>query len=152
MFLIAAIGKMRAGPEQDLVTRYQTRIHPKLHITELAEARGSVSEIRRREGVALLQATRDFQCRIALDEGGDLLSSVELASRMDQAIENGHAIAFIIGGAEGLDRDVLDSCQSHLSFGRMTWPHMMVRAMLSEQIYRARSISAGHPYHRSTRP
>lgn len=152
MLLIAAIGKMRQGPERELVTRYQTRIRPRLEISELSEARGALAEKRRQEGSALLYATRGNYQRVALDEGGTIFDSMGFAATIDKILSHGKGVAFLIGGAEGLDRAVLDECAIKISFGRMTWPHMMVRCMLAEQIYRARSISSGHPYHRAIRP
>lgn len=152
MILIAAIGKMRQGPERELVARYQARIRPHLVISELPEARGSLAEKRRQEATTLLHAARGKLHRVALDEGGDLLDSKGFAALIDISLTQGKGIAFLIGGAEGLDHSALEACDSQISFGRMTWPHMMVRCMLTEQIYRARSISGGHPYHRATRP
>lgn len=152
MLLIAAIGKMRQGPERELVARYQLRIRPRLEITELSEARGALAEKRRQEGSTLLRATCGNYQRVALDEGGTILDSMGFATTIDKILSNGKGVAFLIGGAEGLDRAVLDECSIKISFGRMTWPHMMVRCMLAEQLYRARSISSGHPYHRAIRP
>ncbi|MEE8657593.1 Ribosomal RNA large subunit methyltransferase H [Acetobacteraceae bacterium EV16G] len=152
MLLIAAIGKMRQGPERELVTRYRTRIRPRLEITELSEARGALTEKRRQEGSALLHATRGNYQRVALDEGGTVFDSIGFAAAIDKILSHGKGVAFLIGGAEGLDQAALDECALKISFGRMTWPHMMVRCMLAEQLYRARSISSGHPYHRATRP
>jgi 23S rRNA (pseudouridine1915-N3)-methyltransferase len=81
-----------------------------------------------------------------------MLDSPTLAARLENWLGLSRPICFLIGGAEGLDRPALTRADFTLSLGRMTWPHLLVRAMLAEQIYRARSISAGHPYHRAGRP
>jgi 23S rRNA (pseudouridine1915-N3)-methyltransferase len=81
-----------------------------------------------------------------------MLDSASLAARLEGWLGLSRPICFLIGGAEGLDRPVLDRADFTLSLGCMTWPHLLVRAMLAEQLYRVRSIAAGHPYHRAGRP
>ncbi|HUW79401.1 MAG TPA: 23S rRNA (pseudouridine(1915)-N(3))-methyltransferase RlmH, partial [Acidocella sp.] len=78
--------------------------------------------------------------------------SAELARLLTKWTESGKKLAFVIGGAEGLDVRIIDRAGAKLSLGKLTWPHMLVRPMLAEQIYRAQMINAGHPYHRSGRP
>ena len=86
---------------------------------------------------------------VALDERGESLSSRELAGRIGSWRDGGQSdIAFAIGGADGLDPSIRERAGLVLSFGRLTWPHQLARAMLAEQIYRAQQILAGHPYHR----
>jgi 23S rRNA (pseudouridine1915-N3)-methyltransferase len=152
MMRLIAIGRARKSPEADLFTRYSTRIRPALALTELADGKGAPAEIKRREGEALLAALPAQSFVIALDLDGEMLDSATLAARLDGWLSLSRPIRFLIGGAEGLDRPVLARADFTLSLGRMTWPHLLVRAMLAEQIYRARSIAAGHPYHRSGRP
>ena len=89
---------------------------------------------------------------MALDPGGTPSDSEELARNLERWMTSGRGVCFLIGGAEGLDATVLARADHVLSFGRLTWPHFLARAMLAEQVYRARSIAAGHPYHRSGRP
>jgi 23S rRNA (pseudouridine1915-N3)-methyltransferase len=149
---VIAIGRCRDGPEAELFARYQTRIRPALELTELADGKGSPAEIKRRESEALLAALPAQAFAIALDIDGETLDSAAFASRLDVWLGLSRPIRFLIGGAEGLDRPVLARADFALSLGRLTWPHFLVRAMLAEQIYRARSISAGHPYHRAGRP
>lgn len=105
---------------------------------------------RAREGEALLAALPDGGRVVALDERGRSEASEAFATRLGRWRDDGvRTVGFIIGGADGLDDAVRKKADLVLSFGAFTWPHMLVRAMLAEQIYRAQSILAGHPYHRS---
>ncbi len=149
---LLAIGKARQGPEQELFDRYAKRLRPALELTELAEARGAPAEIKRREGQALLAALPAGAFLVALDEGGEHPGSLELASRLEDWLGRSKPLCFVIGGAEGLDQALIDRADRILSLGRLTWPHLLVRVLLAEQLYRARSIAAGHPYHRAGRP
>jgi 23S rRNA (pseudouridine1915-N3)-methyltransferase len=152
MMRVIAIGRSRSGPEAELFARYSTRIRPALTLTELPDGKGASAEIKRREGDALLAAIPDQAFVVALDLGGEILDSETFAVRMESWLGSSRPVTFLIGGAEGLDAPVFTRADFTLSLGRLTWPHLLVRAMLAEQIYRARSISAGHPYHRSGRP
>ena len=152
MMRVIAIGRSRDRPEAELFARYSGRIRPALTLTELADGKGSPAEIKRREGEALLAALPGQAFTIALDLEGEMLDSAAFAARLEGWLTLSRPIRFLIGGAEGLDRLVLDRADFVLSLGRLTWPHLLVRAMLAEQIYRARSIAAGHPYHRAGRP
>ncbi|WP_428487591.1 23S rRNA (pseudouridine(1915)-N(3))-methyltransferase RlmH [Rhodopila sp.] len=149
---LITIGRLRAGPEAELFHRYNTRLQPKLAVIELPEARGGPAEVRRREASALVAAVPRQGFAVALDQGGIALNSQELATHLERWLARGQLICFLIGGTEGLDAPVLARADFVLSLGAMTWPHLLVRAMLAEQLYRARSIAAGHPYHRSSRP
>lgn len=148
MLHVIAIGHMRSSPEADLFVRYSTRSRPKILLTELAEARGATAEAKRREGAALLSALPDRAFVVALDPAGETLDSERLARRLEQWLAAGRPVCFLIGGAEGLDSPVIGRADYILSLGSLTWPHLLARAMLAEQLYRARSIAAGHPYHR----
>jgi 23S rRNA (pseudouridine1915-N3)-methyltransferase len=152
MLRILAIGRSRDGPEAELFTRYSARIRPALVLTELADGKGAPAEIKRREGEALLAALPAHAFVVALDQAGEALDSATFAARLEGWLTLARPIRFLIGGAEGLDRPVLTRADFVLSLGAMTWPHLLARAMLAEQIYRARSITAGHPYHRAGRP
>ena len=104
---------------------------------------------KRAEADLLLAAVPAGAALAALDERGRDLTSVELADRLARWRDGGQrAAAFLIGGADGLDERVLAAAELRLAFGRQTWPHRLVRAMLAEQLYRATTILAGHPYHR----
>jgi 23S rRNA (pseudouridine1915-N3)-methyltransferase len=152
MLRLIAIGRLRDGPEAELFARYNARLRPKLTVTEIAEARGASAEVKRRESEALLAALPEAAFVVALDPGGTPSDSEELARDLERWMASGRNVCFLIGGAEGLGATVLARADHVLSFGRLTWPHFLARAMLAEQVYRARSIAAGHPYHRSGRP
>jgi 23S rRNA (pseudouridine1915-N3)-methyltransferase len=149
---VIAVGRSRGGPETELFDRYCTRIRPALTLTEIADGKGAPGEIESREGEALLAALPARAFTVALDLEGEMLDSAAFAARLEGWLSLSRPIRFLIGGAEGLDRPVLAHADFTLSLGRMTWPHLLVRGMLAEQIYRARSIVAGHPYHRAGRP
>ncbi len=146
---VIAIGRLRDSPEAALVARYAARLRPAPVLTELPEARGSAPEVKRREGAALLAALPAGALTVALDPGGQAPDSLALAGLLERWLGAGKPVAFLIGGAEGLDAAVLARADARLSLGPMTWPHFLARAMLLEQLYRARAISAGHPYHRA---
>jgi len=149
---LIAIGRLREGPEAALFERYSVRLRPRLTVAELAEERGSVGVIKRREGVALLAALPKEAFAVALDQGGEALASEAFAARLQQWLMLSRPVCFLIGGAEGLDAPVIARADAVLSFGAMTWPHLLVRGMLAEQLYRAQAIAQGHPYHRAGRP
>jgi 23S rRNA (pseudouridine1915-N3)-methyltransferase len=134
---IVARGKMGRCPEADLIARYAKRVTWPLSITELPDQGGKAP-------------IADAAClTIALDETGYMWSSTDLARRLEHARDTGVREArFLIGAADGLTPEEKASATHHLSFGKATWPHMLVRAMLVEQLYRATMIIAGHPYHR----
>ena len=146
---VIAIGRLRDSPEAALVARYAARLRPPPMLSELPEARGPAPEVKRREGAALLAALPPGAFAVALDPAGPAPDSPALAGLLDRWLGAGKPLAFLIGGAEGLDAAVLARADARLSLGPMTWPHFLARAMLLEQLYRARAISAGHPYHRA---
>ena len=135
-----------------MFAQHNARLRPPLVVKEIPEARGSAAEIRRREGAALLAALPDGALPVAMDLGGAMPDSKELAALVGRWEESGRAVTFLIGGAEGLDPAVLTRAEYRFSMGRMTWPHFLVRGMLAEQLYRAQAIRTGHPYHRAWRP
>jgi 23S rRNA (pseudouridine1915-N3)-methyltransferase len=151
---LLAVGRLRpSGPEASLFAEYNRRLRPPLLVTEVAEARGGTpAEIRRREGAALLAALPESSLLVALDGGGDAPSSEAFAALCGRWDEGGRTPCYAIGGAEGLDPAVLAAAAHRLSLGPMTWPHLLVRGLLAEQLFRAQSIRAGHPYHRGWRP
>ena len=149
---LIAVGKLRAGPGRELFDRYNARLRPPLAVTELAEARGAPDEVRRRETEALIAALPAGALAVALDLGGEAVDSEQFARRLRQWRDTSRLLAFLIGGAEGLAPAALARADAVVSLGPMTWPHFLVRAMLAEQLYRAQSILAGHPYHRGARP
>ena len=149
---LIAVGRLRDGPEAALFARYNARLRPGFTLIEIPEGRGAPAEVKRREGAALLAALPDNAFVVALDLGGEMPDSIRFAAILDRWLGTSRRVCFLIGGAEGLDAPVLARADAALSFGLLTWPHFLIRAMLAEQVYRARSIVAGHPYHRSGRP
>ncbi len=149
---LIAVGRLRDGPEAELVARYAARLRPGLVVTEIAEWRGAPTEAKRREAAAILSALPEAAFVIALDQGGTAVDSLRFARSLETWLGLARPVCFVIGGAEGLDRTVLARADHVLSLGPFTWPHFLVRAMLAEQLYRARAIASGHPYHRAGRP
>ena len=148
---IIAVGRMQRGAEQTLVDEYLKRLPWKATITEIDIKKVAATNAERkvREAKKILAAIPAGTAIIALDENGKALSSRNFAKKIDDWQMAGfNSLAFLIGGADGLDASLLAKADLKLAFGTLTWPHMMVRAMLTEQIYRAWSINAGHPYHR----
>jgi 23S rRNA (pseudouridine1915-N3)-methyltransferase len=152
MLRLIAVGKLRNGAEAELFARYNARLRPKLVVTEVPEARGAPAEVKRRESEALLAALPAAAFVAALDPCGKAPDSDELARLLERWLAGGRPVCFLIGGAEGLDQPTIARADYVLSLGRLTWPHFLARVMLAEQIFRARSIAAGHPYHRTGRP
>ncbi|GBR53991.1 hypothetical protein AA106555_1515 [Neokomagataea thailandica NBRC 106555] len=149
---LVAVGKLKAGPELALFERYAARLRPALLVQEVPAARGSVIEQKRREAELLLAACPDNAFVVVLDEGGRLFDSPSFSKALTSWQESGRPIHFVIGGAEGLERSVLERADAVMSFGAMTWPHMLVRIMLAEQVFRAQAIATNHPYHKTSRP
>jgi 23S rRNA (pseudouridine1915-N3)-methyltransferase len=134
---IIARGKIGRSPEADLVERYLKRISWPVRVSELPERGGTVPE------PAANAVT------IVLDERGEALASTAFAKKLENWRDTGRREArFMIGAADGHDEAARDGADLLLSFGPATWPHMLARAMLAEQLFRATSILANHPYHR----
>ena len=134
---IVACGKIGRSPEADLVDRYVKRIAWPTKLTELPDRGGKMPDL------------PQGSVTIALDERGQALTSVELAKKLEAWRDGGKREArFLIGAADGHEEPQRRSADLLLSFGPATWPHLLVRAMLAEQLFRATSILANHPYHR----
>ena len=148
--LIVAVGRWKAGPEKALYGLYEKRIQPRLQLKEVEEKkRLSRAELIRLEGQLLLSAVPDGARIVVLDGIGKGLSSRVLAETLGRWRDDGvRSAAFLIGGAAGHGQTTLQRADLKLSLGPQTWPHMMVRAMLAEQLYRTQTILSGHPYHR----
>lgn len=149
---LIAVGRLRDGPEKVLLAHYSKQLRPALAVVEVADGRGAPAEARRREGEALLAALPTDAFAVALDQGGEVPSSKGLARLVERWLGLGRPLCFLVGGAEGLDASVLARADAVLSLGPMTWPHLLVRALLAEQLFRVQCIRAGHPYHRAWRP
>ena len=149
---IAAVGKVKAGPMQELYQDYARRLSWPLTLREVEARRPSsmVDERRREEARSLRGALPAGAVLVALDERGTPLGSLAFAQRLAGWRDDGVGdLAFLIGGADGLVPPLPEAANMVLCFGSMTWPHQLVRVMLVEQLYRAQQILAGHPYHRS---
>jgi 23S rRNA (pseudouridine1915-N3)-methyltransferase len=148
---IAAIGRAGRSPERDLYEHYASRIRWPLTLRELEEKKKlPPAQLMAREGELLLGAIPDKAVIVALDRRGKVLDSETFAGRLEHWRDEGVGeVAFLIGGADGHTEALLKRAALVLSFGAMTWPHQLARAMLAEQIYRAQQLLAGHPYHRA---
>lgn len=150
---IVAVGRLKSGALADAYAEYAKRLKAgrvDLQTIEVEERRRLAgSELMTREA-ALLSAAIPRAARIvALDGRGKILSSENFAAQLGRWRDAGVTPAFVIGGADGLDPSLRDRADTVLSLGAMTWPHMLARVMLAEQLYRAQSILSGHPYHRA---
>jgi 23S rRNA (pseudouridine1915-N3)-methyltransferase len=148
--LVAAVGRARPGPARELFESYRARLRWPLALKEV-EARGKLppAQLKAREATLLLAAVSPQAIVVTLDENGAQLSSREFADRLGAWQDQGIAdLAFLIGGAEGHGDAVRQRADFALALGRLTWPHLLVRGLLAEQLYRAQQILSGHPYHR----
>ncbi|MDG1708122.1 MAG: 23S rRNA (pseudouridine(1915)-N(3))-methyltransferase RlmH, partial [Emcibacteraceae bacterium] len=148
--LIIAVGRMKKSPENEILETYLKRCPWNVKIIEVEERRPiKGAERMAREGDLLLNAIPDGATVVALDERGKEMRSTVFAEKIRTFQDNGtNNLVFLIGGADGYDEKVKAKADIKISFGSMTWPHMMVRAMLGEQLYRASTILQGHPYHK----
>lgn len=156
---VHAVGRMKAGPEKELADRYFQRLAKSgpavglefAGVIEVPESRAQTASERRREEGRALQAQRQAGGALALlDERGRSFSSEDFAGRIGLLRDEGRkALLVAIGGPDGHDQSLRDQADLVVSLSAMTWPHQLVRIMLGEQLYRAATILAGHPYHRS---
>jgi 23S rRNA (pseudouridine1915-N3)-methyltransferase len=149
--LVVAVGRNRDAPTDTLFAEYARRCPWPLRLIEV-QPRGALPVDRRKEAEAnlLLDALPPGAAVVALDERGRDPTSEDLARQLGLWRDDGrHAAAFLIGGPDGLAATALAASDLRLAFGRLTWPHRLVRVMLAEQLYRATTILAGHPYHRA---
>jgi 23S rRNA (pseudouridine1915-N3)-methyltransferase len=151
---LCAVGRLRAGPERELVNDYLQRLERTGRPLGLGPVAEHEVEDKRgggmaAEGVLLSKAIPEGAALCVLDERGKLMSSPEFAQALAGWRDGGRQdAAFVIGGADGVDPALRGRADLVVSFGRMVWPHMLVRVMLAEQLYRAATILAGSPYHR----
>ena len=146
--IIAASGKLKNSPEFELFDYYKTRTRFNVSLKEVEAKKGEAKKVQEEESKLLLAAT-EGTARIVLDERGKELGSEDLALLLRKYFDSGRTVSFLIGGADGHTEELKSKAEVLLSFGKATWPHMLVRAMLAEQIYRAYTIINNHPYHRS---
>jgi len=152
---VCAVGRLRAGPEREMIDDYLARFDRTgrglgLGLAGISEVADRTGGGRKAEAPLLDRALPERAYVVALDERGRTCSSPQFADILATQRDAGSAdLAFVIGGADGLAPDLLARADMKLSFGAMVWPHMLARVMLAEQLYRAASILAGSPYHRS---
>ncbi len=148
---IASIGRARSGPEAALYKHYADRVTQwpvTLHEQDLRR-RVAPDRVMEAEAVLLQQAIPDGAFVVALDERGKQQTSREFASLLRSLQEDARRdVVFLIGGADGLTDELRNGADKVLSLGEATWPHLLVRGLLAEQLYRAQQIVSGHPYHR----
>jgi len=152
---LCVVGRLRAGPERDLIDDYLTRFDRTGRALGLGPA--SVIEVEDKKGggsaaeAALLRkAIPDGALLVTMDERGKVITSPEFANKLGDWRDNSQRdLAIVIGGADGIAPDLRAEADFSLSFGKMVWPHMLARVMLTEQLYRAANILSGGPYHRA---
>jgi 23S rRNA (pseudouridine1915-N3)-methyltransferase len=157
--IVAAVGRLKRGPETELSERYSKRAAQSgrplglraIDIVEIRESRAAEAGKRQlEESIALATIIPQGAAVVLLDSRGDNLDSATLAARLAQwRADNRSAVVFVIGGPDGLSPSLTEKADLTLAFGAATWPHQLVRAMLLEQLYRAMTILGGHPYHRA---
>jgi 23S rRNA (pseudouridine1915-N3)-methyltransferase len=157
--VVISIGRLKQGPERELAERYRKRFEDigrklgfrGLEIHEIPESRAGDAATRiADEAVAMSAAIPEKSVLVVLDERGDNIDSAAFARQLGRWRDEAVASAiFVIGGADGLSPDLRRKAKLRIAFGSATWPHQMVRVMLLEQLYRAATILAGHPYHRA---
>jgi 23S rRNA (pseudouridine1915-N3)-methyltransferase len=148
--VVLSPGRFKRGPEQDLFERYRERCSWRLELVELALKRDvAAGELRAAESRLIESRLPTGRPVVVLDEGGELATSEDFAHHLGRWRDAGTGgVSFVIGGTEGVDDALRHRADWCLALGRLTWPHLLVRAMLAEQLYRATAILAGHPYHR----
>lgn len=157
--MVIAVGRLKQGPERELADRYAMRFDDAgrklgfrgLEVREIPESRARDAATRIAEEAAAIAALMpDKSVLVALDEHGDSIDSSTFARHLgrwrDESVAN---TIYVIGGADGLSPELQRKAKLRLAFGKATWPHQLVRVLLLEQIYRAATILAGHPYHRA---
>jgi 23S rRNA (pseudouridine1915-N3)-methyltransferase len=157
--MVAAIGRLKAGPERELAERYRDRVAKAgravglrdIEIVEIRESRAQEAAKRvLEESIALANLIPEGAVVVALDQSGEALASDSITGVLRGWRDAGRpAAVFCIGGADGLGPELTARADLALAFGAATWPHQLVRIMLLEQLYRAVTILAGHPYHRA---
>lgn len=146
---ILAVGRLKRGAERELFDTYAQRIRWPLTVREIEDKGSDDSGRQERECAHLLAAVPPRAVVVALDETGRDVTSAGLAEQLGRWEDEGVPdVVFMVGGADGLTDAVRRRADLLIAFGRVTWPHLLVRVMLAEQIYRAQQIRAGHPYHR----
>ena len=140
---IIAVGLLKSGPEKALFDQYAKRLSYKLKVIEIDSRQD-----KQIPASAYLKVLSEKDMVIILDEGGENLSSRSFAQKLETYSQTGKQLSFIIGGADGIPEEVKHLACFRISFGKLTWPHLLARVLLAEQLYRAQQITSNHPYHR----
>jgi 23S rRNA (pseudouridine1915-N3)-methyltransferase len=157
--VIAAVGRLKQGPERELAERYRKRAADlgrkvglnSFDVVEIKESRADNAERRMlEESIAIANMVPDRAVTVILDERGQTMNSAAFATHLqDWRRADRPAVVFILGGADGLAASLRERADLALAFGALTWPHQLVRIMLLEQLYRGVTLLSGHPYHRA---
>jgi len=157
--VLAVVGRLKQGPERELAERYRKRAADAgraaglgtFDIVEIKESRaGDAARRMLEESIAIANVIPERAVTVILDERGESMNSASFAGRLQGwRAQDASAVAFVIGAADGLAPGLREKADLAIAFGAATWPHQLVRIMLLEQLYRAVTILAGHPYHRS---
>ena len=147
---IVAVGRLKRGTEALLYEHFANRLRPSVHLHEVEDRKINDALRRKREAELISAAIPKGATIVVLDEAGRNLTSHAFSNRLSRWRDMGtQELVFVIGGADGLAEEIRAKAAFIMSFGRLTWPHLLVRGMLAEQLYRAQQIRAGHPYHRN---
>ena len=156
--VVAAVGRLKQGPERELAERYRKRAAEAgrsaglsaVDVIEIKESRAADAARRMvEESIAIANVIPERAATVILDARGETISSAAFAGRLQEwRQQNKPAVVFIIGAADGLAPSLREKASLAIAFGTATWPHQLVRVMLLEQLYRAVTILSGHPYHR----
>ncbi|MGE0752179.1 MAG: 23S rRNA (pseudouridine(1915)-N(3))-methyltransferase RlmH [Variibacter sp.] len=155
--VVAAVGKLKRGPERELAERYRERLEKlarsiglRVEVVEITESRNRDIERRKiEESIALATLIPEGAAVVLLEERGRALKTGDLVDALRSWRDGGrNACVFVIGGADGLAATLHEKADIVLAFGGLTWPHQLVRIMILEQLYRVGTVLAGHPYHR----
>jgi 23S rRNA (pseudouridine1915-N3)-methyltransferase len=157
--VVAAVGRLKQGPERELAERYRKRAAEAgrsaglsaVDVIEIKESRAADAARRMvEESIAIANVIPEHAVTVILDARGESISSAAFAGRLQEwRQQNKPAVVFIIGAADGLAPSLREKASIAIAFGTATWPHQLVRVMLLEQLYRAVTILSGHPYHRA---
>ncbi len=157
--VLAVVGRLKQGPERDLAERYRKRAADagraaglnSFDIVEIKESRaGDAARRMLEESIAIANVIPERAVTVILDERGESMNSASFAGRLQGwRAQDAPAVAFVIGAADGIAPGLREKADLAIAFGAATWPHQLVRIMLLEQLYRAVTILAGHPYHRT---
>lgn len=155
---ILAVGRLKEGPERELVNRYLTRARDQgrglavtgFDVVEFAESRATRPHDRKIEEAHMIRQRLSDSVFVALDAKGQSINSEAMTKKIQVLRDNGsRSLSFVIGGADGLDPDFVKQAQSVIAFGAVTLPHQLARIILAEQLYRSMTLMSGHPYHRA---